>query len=82
LPIYEYRCRDCGRVTEILARPDTSPAELRCRHCQGRNLDKMISLPAAVRTGTSSPKGKTCCGRDERCDRPPCSTGDACRRDK
>ncbi|MBN2408193.1 MAG: zinc ribbon domain-containing protein [Candidatus Aminicenantes bacterium] len=81
MPIYEYRCRDCGRKTEVLVRSADHDPELSCRHCRSRNLEKMISSPAAVRMGSSSLQGKTCCGNDERCAMPPCSTGGTCRRD-
>jgi putative FmdB family regulatory protein len=81
MPIYEYKCWDCGQVTEVLARSTHPDPELACRHCRSRNLDKMISSPAAIVMGSSSPKGKTCCGKDERCDAPPCSSSGTCRRD-
>jgi hypothetical protein len=31
--------------------------------------------------GSSNPKGTTCCGMDERCDTPPCSSDGICKRD-
>jgi putative FmdB family regulatory protein len=81
MPIYEYRCRDCGHVTEVLALSSGPDPELACGQCRSRDLVKMISSPAAVVTGSLSLKGRTCCGKDERCDAPPCSSGGACRRD-
>ncbi|MBN2199411.1 MAG: zinc ribbon domain-containing protein [Candidatus Aminicenantes bacterium] len=81
MPLYEYKCRDCGRVTEVLVRSASSGEEPLCAHCRGRNMDKLISSPGAVMTGSPSPKGTTCCGRDERCGAPPCSSTGTCRRD-
>lgn len=81
MPLYEYRCRDCGRVTEVLVRSIDPKPSIVCGHCRGRNLEKMISVPAAVGVGNSARKGKTCCGREERCEAPPCSSGGSCRRD-
>jgi putative FmdB family regulatory protein len=81
MPIHEYRCRDCGHVTEVLALTSQPDRELSCDHCRSRSLDKMISSPATVGIVSSSLKGKTCCGKDERCEAPPCFSGGICRRD-
>jgi putative FmdB family regulatory protein len=75
MPIYEYRCRDCGTIFEALVRGEVA----KCVRCGSISLDKLLSAPAVLSGETSRPAGHTCCGRDERCDAPPCSTGGACR---
>lgn len=79
MPIYEYRCPQCGRVIEILERgtKDVVPA---CPDCSNTNLERLISTPYLVRR-ESAPSGKTCCGREERCETSPCSTGGGCHRE-
>jgi len=71
MPIYEYRCDTCGSVSEhlVLVQEET-PA--RCRFCGSSRLNRIpsasyLSVSSAGRTG-----GRTCCGREERCERPPC----------
>ncbi len=81
MPIYEYKCQDCGKVTEALVQLKNSNQILCCVHCKSENLRKIISSPATILIGEHSPKGKTCCGRDERCNTPPCSNSRVCRRD-
>lgn len=81
MPIYEYKCRDCGRITEAYIPVIKQDISLSCSHCQSKNLEKIFSTPSSVRMGNSSSKGSTCCGRTERCDTPPCSDGGVCRRD-
>ena len=81
MPIYEYRCDDCGTVSEFLLLHRRTAKELTCSQCQSPNLTKLLSAPSAVMTGNSSQKGATCCGREERCDTPPCSSGGTCSRD-
>jgi putative FmdB family regulatory protein len=44
MPIYEYRCKKCGKQTEVLVRSPEKPPT-RCRECGGR-LEKLISSPA------------------------------------
>jgi len=78
MPIYEFRCQSCGLSFETLVR--VSGAVVACPDCGAVLLDKQLSVPAPVRTGKPREVGHTCCGREERCERPPCSDGDRCRR--
>jgi putative FmdB family regulatory protein len=41
MPIYEYECQKCGRVTEAFQKFSDAPLA-RCQHCRGR-LHKLIS---------------------------------------
>ena len=79
MPIYEYRCENCGEQVEVLVRSgvNASPA---CPSCGGLQLKRLLSAPY-VMTSESRPAGLTCCGREERCETPPCSGDQTCRRD-
>ena len=41
MPIYEYRCRNCGQTTEAIQKMGARPLR-KCRNCSGR-LDKLVS---------------------------------------
>jgi len=77
VPIYDFKCRECDRVSEILLR-STDDQTVRCPDC-GNSMERLISSSFVVKTASQAP-GKTCCGRTERCETPPCSTGDVCRK--
>jgi putative FmdB family regulatory protein len=81
MPIYEYRCNECGGVSEILVGLHSGDETLVCQHCGSSDLERLLSVSSFAFTNSTRAPGKTCCGRDERCDAPPCSTGNACRRD-
>jgi putative FmdB family regulatory protein len=83
MPVYEYKCRDCGEIIEVFQKTFAA-REVSCERCHSTNTEKIFSPPAAVRVSTAetSTKGTTCCGRSERCDTPPCSVGEGCRRDR
>jgi len=81
MPIYEYKCTECGRKTEILQKNLKQEDPITCPHCGSTRMEKLLSSPGAIRVGGSTSKGSTCCGRDERCDTPPCSSDGECRRD-
>ncbi|MEW5717283.1 MAG: zinc ribbon domain-containing protein [Chloroflexota bacterium] len=76
MPLYEYHCRICGATVEIFVRDSQT---VTCPHCGGAALDKLISAPAVLSGKTARTPGHTCCGREERCSTPPCSTGGTCR---
>lgn len=43
MPIYDYRCTDCGKTSELLVKASTVP---NCPACASRNLEKLVSMPA------------------------------------
>jgi putative FmdB family regulatory protein len=78
MPIYEYKCPSCGRVTEVLVQGFFSPQAPSCPDC-GNVMERRLSSLSMVAERSSHP-GRTCCGREERCEKPPCSGGGHCRR--
>ena len=79
MPIYEYRCHDCGATSEFLI-GSTGNEKNRCRKCGSPDLEKLMSAASFVGTAHKKPVGQTCCGREERCQTPPCSAGAGCSR--
>lgn len=82
MPIYEYQCKKCGRIGEFLVGVGQEKLEIKCKHCGSKNLNKIFSKSNISTKGhlIGSQGGKTCCGREERCDTPPCSDGGVCKR--
>jgi len=74
MPIYDFKCRECGRVSEMFVRSLDSPV-VRCPDCGSENMERLISTSFTVKTNSST-GNTTCCGRTERCEAPPCSTSD------
>jgi putative FmdB family regulatory protein len=82
MPIYEYRCVQCNKVSEFLVGVGQEETEIKCKYCGSREMTRMISA-TNVSFGKGiigSQHGKTCCGRDERCDTPPCANDGTCQR--
>jgi putative FmdB family regulatory protein len=53
LPIYEYRCRDCGRKSAFLTLSVNSPLQPKCRKCGSLRLEKLVSRVAVSRSEES-----------------------------
>jgi len=43
LPIYEYRCAECGREFQYLVLRKVDEATLACPQCEGTELKKLVS---------------------------------------
>jgi putative FmdB family regulatory protein len=84
MPTYEYECESCGLKFER-RRAITDPPLAACPECSGK-VQQLISggtgfilkeagnYPSEQtgRSCTLEQTGETCCGRRERCDKPPC----------
>ena len=78
MPIYDFKCKKCGKVSELLVRSADSQ-DVSCPDCGNSNMERLISSSYLVKMGSPS-SGATCCGKAERCETPPCSTGEGCHR--
>ncbi|MBN2381813.1 zinc ribbon domain-containing protein [bacterium] len=80
MPTYEYQCRKCGFRLEV-KHGMTERYDQACPICSGE-LSRLVSGGAGfIMKGNSQTTGTTrqdcghatpCCGRAQRCDKPPC----------
>ena len=71
MPLYEYECKSCADVVEVLVRSqEETPA---CPACGDSKLTRVLSVPAspAVRNGAGLPVA----GPGEACGAPRCCGG-------
>lgn len=64
MPLYDYLCLDCGKLSEILI--TGSNEKLQCDTCGGTQLKKMLSAPSSL-SGVQAnkmpgPGDTACCG--------------------
>lgn len=59
MPLYEYRCRDCGKVFELLRPMSEADQNLECPGCHSSKIERQFSTFAAGGCGTSSSRGFT-----------------------
>ena len=43
MPIYEYRCEDCQRVSSVLVYSWSKETERACSGCNGTNMSRLVS---------------------------------------
>jgi putative FmdB family regulatory protein len=60
MPIFEYKCSDCGKISEFLEKAD-SKAPHTCPGCSSNNLTKQFStFSAIVKQSAAASKCHTC----------------------
>ena len=57
MPIYEYRCRHCGKVSSFFTRAINDPLQPVCDHCQSQDMQRRMSAFAMGRTVQSVHQG-------------------------
>ena len=80
MPIHEYQCKSCGTVFDFFTGVEKNK-EVYCKNCESQDVKRLISAPSILSTTVKRDQGRTCCGRTERCETPPCSEEGTCGRD-
>jgi len=84
MPLYEYECSSCGHVFERRHGMNEEPVS-RCPKCQGEIFQRISGGTGFIIKGSGNGEtvgsgsscsfetsGRTCCGREQKCDKPPC----------
>jgi putative FmdB family regulatory protein len=53
MPIYEYRCEDCGRISEFLLIRTDETFVLQCKRCKSKKMSRVLSRVRVVRSEES-----------------------------
>lgn len=60
MPIFEYKCNDCGKKFDVLHKSSTNLEEVICPDCQSKNSKKLLSSFSASMGNSSSYSGSSC----------------------
>jgi putative FmdB family regulatory protein len=69
MPLFEFRCRECGDEFEALVRTDNPAA---CPSCAGERLERLMSASVARTSGAGTLPLSSACPPS---DAPPCGPG-------
>ena len=53
MPIYEYRCEDCGKISEFLIIKTDDKVTPQCNRCKGKKMSRVLSRVRVVRSEES-----------------------------
>ncbi|MBP8626181.1 MAG: zinc ribbon domain-containing protein [Syntrophorhabdales bacterium] len=69
MPIYEYRCNDCGEISEFIVFGDND--NLSCRSCNSQNIERILSAHNThPDRGSVQDAPMGCCGSPNSCGSP------------
>ncbi|MFH1436867.1 MAG: zinc ribbon domain-containing protein [Pseudomonadota bacterium] len=74
MPIYEYKCNTCGRISEFLVSGKEPAGSAQCPSCGGRRMERVLSAPGGItiqdKGGHAGDPGGACCGMTNPCESP------------
>jgi putative FmdB family regulatory protein len=53
MPIYEYRCEECGRISEFLMIKTEDMATPQCKRCKSKKMVRVLSRVRVIRSEES-----------------------------
>jgi putative FmdB family regulatory protein len=69
MPIYEYKCRECGELSEFRILSQSDAEKIACKSCGSKQLEKKFSVPS-ISSGRKESGGQSCCGSPGSCSEP------------
>lgn len=57
MPIYEYRCENCGKISEFLLIKTDEAFTLRCKRCKSKKMTRVLSRVKVIRSEESRMEG-------------------------
>ncbi|NLZ16212.1 MAG: zinc ribbon domain-containing protein [Desulfobulbaceae bacterium] len=60
MPLYEYLCRSCGRIFEVLTTSAAHQHEVVCLHCGSSEVQKQLSATSSHRSSTPQAAASSC----------------------
>ena len=58
MPVYSYKCKDCGKEFDILVGVGEGNEELKCEKCGSKDIERLLSI---FGTGSSSSDNSSVC---------------------
>jgi len=68
MPLYRYRCEDCGDIMQALEGVGKDEGEIKCKSCGSSNLVRL--LPQSLSMKSKETIESQCCGMTNPCDNP------------
>ncbi len=58
MPIYEFRCAQCGHIQEFILSASGQEVEMKCEECQAEDMERVLSRVNYAMGSSGSASGK------------------------
>lgn len=62
MPLYDYQCKECGGVFELMVRFSEANQAQICPKCESKNTQRQLSIVASFKVASSSSSNSSSCG--------------------
>jgi putative FmdB family regulatory protein len=70
MPVYEYKCLECGKISELFIRNINEKENFTCHSCGSGALKRFFSGSVSLNLNHAGSKQSSCCGNSTPCDHP------------
>lgn len=75
MPIYEFRCVECGHIQEFIVTGSDKEVVMKCDECQAEDMERVLSqVNYAMGSSGAAPSRETCPSATTRS----CGSGNSC----
>ena len=60
MPIFTYRCKDCGAKFDLLVGVVAEQEEMKCKKCSSKNIEKTFATFGVGSSSSSSSSSSSC----------------------
>ena len=62
MPLYDYQCKECGGVFELMVRFSEANQAQICPKCESKNTQRQLSIVASFKVASSNSSNSSSCG--------------------
>ncbi len=76
MPIYEFKCQDCGKEFEVFLKNKDEISQVTCPDCKSKNISRLMSVVNAIINDSGGSSDKPKLVESHKCETGTCAIGE------